>query len=94
MLDFFTETTLAIPMIQIIALMTISTLSLLFGKLKMALLVNYIFILYWAYFFNRDLLMEMGGAENFQFISVFYFLFGIVIILVAAFSFLFQKDQT
>ena len=94
MVDFLTETTLAIPMIQIILLMLISTLSLLFGKLRLALLVNYIFILYWAYFFNRDLLLEMGGPDNFQFITVFYFLFGIVIVLVAAFSFLFQNDQT
>jgi hypothetical protein len=94
MVDFLTETTLAIPMIQIILLMLVSTLTLLFGKLKVALLVNYIFILYWAYFFNRDLLLQMGGADNFEFITVFYFLFGILIVLVAAFSFLFQKDQT
>jgi len=94
MLDFFTDTTLAIPIMQIIMLMLFSTLSLLFGKLRLALLVNYVFILYWAYFFNRDLILEMGGPDNFQFITVFYFLFGIVIVLVAAFSFLFQKDQT
>ena len=93
MLDFFTETTLLIPIIQIILLMSISTLSLLFGKMRLALLVNYIFILYWAYFFNRDLVLKMGGPDNFQYITVFYFLFGIIIILVAAFSFLFQKDR-
>ncbi|MEJ2167529.1 MAG: hypothetical protein P8X90_18535 [Desulfobacterales bacterium] len=93
MTEFFTETTLAIPMIQIILLMLISTLSLLFGKVRLALLANYIFILYWAYFFNRDLLLEMGGPDNFQYITVFYFLFGIIIILIAAFSFLFQKDH-
>lgn len=93
MTEFFTETTLAIPMFQIILLMLISTLSLLFGKIRLALLVNYIFILYWAYFFNRDLLLQMGGPDNFQYITVFYFLFGIIIILIAAFSFLFQKDH-
>ncbi len=80
-------------MIQIILLMLISTISLLFGKLRLALLVNYIFILYWAYVFNRDLLMGMGPAK-FQYITVFYFLFGIMIVMVAAFSFLFQKDRT
>ena len=93
MVDFLVETTLVIPMLQIILLMLISTLSLLFGKLRLALLVNYIFILYWAYFFNRDLILEMGGPDNFQYITVFYFLFGIIILLVASFSFLFQKDH-
>jgi uncharacterized PurR-regulated membrane protein YhhQ (DUF165 family) len=93
MLDILTEATLEIPLIQIILLMSISTVSLLFGKVKLALMANYIFILYWAYFFNRDLLLEMGGPDNFQYIVVFYFLFGIVIILVAAFSFLFQRNH-
>jgi len=93
MADILTEATLTIPLIQIVLLMTISTVSLLFGKVRLALLANYIFILYWAYFFNRDLLLELGGPDNFQYIVVFYFLFGIIIILVAAFSFLFQKDH-
>jgi hypothetical protein len=93
MADFFNETTLAIPLIQILLLMSISTVSLLFGKVRLALMVNYVFILYWAYFFNRDLLLEMGGPDNFQYITVFYFLFGILIILVAGFSFLFQRDH-
>jgi len=92
MLDFLAETMLSIPMIQIILLMLFSTLSLLFGKLRLALLVNYIFILYWAYIFNRDLLMGMSPAK-FQYITVFYFVFGIAIVMVAAFSFLFQKDH-
>ena len=92
MLDFLAETMLSIPMIQIILLMLFSTLSLLFGKLRLALLVNYVFILYWAYIFNRDLLMGMSPAK-FQYITVFYFVFGIAIVMVAAFSFLFQKDH-
>ncbi len=93
MLEFLTQTTLLIPLIQIILLMSISTLSLLFGKLRLALLVNYIFILYWAYIFNRNLLTDLSPI-NFQYITAFYFLFGIIIVLVAAFSFLFQKDQS
>ncbi len=92
MLDFLAETMLSIPMIQIILLMLFSTLSLLFGKLRLALLVNYIFIFYWAYIFNRDLLMGMSAAK-FQYITVFYFVFGVVVVMVAAFSFLFQKDH-
>jgi hypothetical protein len=92
MLDFLTETTLAIPMIQIILLMLFSTFTLLFGKLRLALLINYIFILNWAYILNQDLLLGIAPAK-FQYISAVYLVFGILIVLIAAFSFLFQKDQ-
>ena len=92
MLNFFTETTLSIPMIQIILLMLMSTLSLLFGKIRLALLINYIFILNWAYILNRDILIDISPT-NFQYISVVYFVFGILIVMIAAFSFLFQRDE-
>jgi len=93
MLEFLTETTLEIPMIQIILLMLFSTLTLLFGKLRLALLINYIFILNWAYVLNRDLLMILAPT-NFQYLSAVYFIFGILIVMIAAFSFLFQKDRS
>lgn len=91
MIEFLTETTLEIPMIQILLLMLFSTLTLLFGKLRLALLINYIFILNWAYVLNRDLLMVLAPTR-FQYLSAIYFLFGIFIVMIAAFSFLFQKD--
>ncbi|MEE4262135.1 MAG: hypothetical protein V2I56_05555 [Desulfobacteraceae bacterium] len=92
MLDFLLSVNLSIPMIQLILLMLMSTMSLLFGKLKLALIINYIFILHWGYIANRDNLIEMG-FENFQLISIIYFLFGLGIILVAAFAFLFQRND-
>jgi hypothetical protein len=92
MLEFLMETTLSIPMLQIILLMLISTFSLLFGKIRLALLVNYIFILNWAYFLNRDLLMD-AGPTRFQYLTAGYFGFGILIIMIAVFSFLFQKEK-
>ena len=79
-------------MIQIILLMLMSTVSLLFGKLKLALLINYLFTLHWAYISNRENLMELG-FENFQLISVMYFIFGLGIVLVASFAFMFQKNN-
>ena len=79
-------------MIQIILLMLMSTVSLLFGKLKLALLINYLFTLHWAYISNRENLMELG-FENFQLISVIYFIFGLGIVLVASFAFMFQKNN-
>lgn len=79
-------------MIQLILLMLMSTISLLFGKLKLALLVNYLFTLHWAYVSNQENLIELG-FENFQLVSIIYFIFGLGIVLVAAFAFLFQKNN-
>jgi len=92
MLDFLLNANLSIPMVQIILLMLMSTVSLLFGKLKLALLINYLFTLHWAYISNRENLMELG-FENFQLISVIYFIFGLGIVLVASFAFMFQKNN-
>ena len=92
MLDFLLNTNLSIPMAQLILLMLMSTISLLFGKLKLALLINYVFTLHWAYVANRENLIAMG-FENFQLISIIYFIFGLGIVLVAAFAFMFQKNS-
>lgn len=92
MLEFLLNANLSIPMVQLILLMLMSTVSLLFGKLKLALLVNYIFTLHWAYVSNRENLIEMG-FENFQVVSIIYFIFGLGIVLVAAFAFMFQKSN-
>jgi hypothetical protein len=93
MLDFLMETTLSIPMIQIIMLMLLSTLTLLFGKLRLALVINYLFILNWAYILNQDFLISMAPTK-FEYITALYFIFGILIIMIAVFSFLFQKDHS
>ena len=92
MLEFMLSTNLSIPMIQLIFPMLMSTISLLFGKLRLALIINYIFILHWGYISNRDNLVDMG-FENFELVSIFYFIFGLGIILVASFAFLFQKSE-
>ncbi len=92
MLDFITDANISIPMVQIILLMLLSTVSLLFGKLKLALIINYLFTLHWAYISNRDTLMGMD-FEHFGLVSTIYFVFGIGVVLVAAFAFMFQKSQ-
>ena len=88
---FFT-TELAVPLFQIIILLLFSTISLLFGKVRMALIINYIFTFYWAYVFNRDSLIGMGLNKFDQF-TLMYFLFGLFIILFALVGFLFQKNN-
>ena len=92
MLNFIIEATLTIPMFQLILLMLLSTISLLLGKLKLALVINYLFTLHWAYMANQDKLMEMG-FENFKIISMIYFIFGLWIVMVAVFAFMYQKNE-
>ena len=91
MLDYFLNISLTIPIIQLILLMLISTISLLFGRLKLALIVNYLFTLNWAYIANRDKLMDMS-SENFELYSIMYFIFGLGIVVTASFAFLFQES--
>lgn len=92
MLDYFLNISISIPIIQLILLMLISTISLLFGKLKLALIVNYLFTLHWAYIANRDKLMDMS-SDNFEIFSLIYFVFGLGIVLTATFAFMFQKSD-
>jgi hypothetical protein len=91
MLDHFLNISLEIPIIQLILLMLLSTISLLFGRLKLALIVNYLFTLHWAYIANRDKLMDMS-SENFELYSIMYFIFGLGIVLTASFAFMFQES--
>ena len=92
MLDYFLNISLTIPIIQLILLMLLSTISLLFGRLKLALIINYLFTLHWAYIANRDTLMDMS-SDNFEMYSLIYFVFGLGIVLTATFAFMFQKND-
>ena len=91
-MDIFYNTELAVPLFQIIILMLFSTLSLLFGKVRVALMINYVFTFYWAYIFNRDSLMGLG-LNKFDHYTLIYFLFGFIIIIFAMVGFLFQKNN-
>jgi len=83
---------LPIPTYQILLLLLISTFALLFGKIRFALLVNYAFSLYWAYFFNRENLLGSGHAGS-GFYIFLYFGFGLVVFLLAVVGFLFGHEK-
>lgn len=85
-LEFLYMAEISIPVIQIVALLVLSTLVLFFGKVKIALMINYIFALYWGFFLNRDLLKEMA-AES-QTLMMVYFGLGIAVVILAALGFL------
>ena len=90
-MDFFMNTDLTVPMAQVIVLLLFSTVAMLFGKMKLALIINYVFTLHWAYIFNRDRYMDMG-LEQFDIFTAVYFLFGLGVVLLATVAFLFHRE--
>ena len=88
-IDLFYSAETMIPVWQILLLLLLSTLALLNGRTKLALLINYMFTLYWGYFANQSqIFANMDNPD--QFISI-YFGIGVVIAVLAAVGFLFQK---
>jgi hypothetical protein len=81
-MEFFTSTQLSIPLIQVILLLILSTIVLLFGFPRLALLIFYCFTLYWGYVANMGMLTatELSKMTGYNFL---YFGSGIVIILLA-----------
>ncbi len=90
-LDFFYNTLLTVPLYQVGLLLLISTLALLFGRIKVALLSNYLFTLYWGYILNRNLLVG-EQFENVDYFTGIYFGFGIIIALLALFGFMTHSE--
>ena len=90
-MEFFINTELTIPIEQIIILLLLSTIALLFGKIKIALIINYVFTLLWGYVFNRDKFM-VSDFEHPEIFTILYFAFGIGIILMACFAFFFHRE--
>ncbi len=80
------------PVYQIGLLLLLSTIFLLFGKAKLGLLVNFVFILYWAYIFDREYLLDYG-VERAEYFPWVYFGFGFFIVFFALFGFLTHRNS-
>ena len=89
-MDIFLSTQVSIPIMQIALLLGLSTLALIFGRMKLALLINYCFTLYWGYVSNLSVLSE-GGLKLDSF-SFFYLGFGLIIIVLALVGFFYYRD--
>jgi len=85
-MEFLHTTEVTIPIIQISLLLLLSTLALIFGRTKLALLINYLFTLYWGYLAN----------EAFMAVSTFntaaYFGFGLLIVILAVIGFFVAEE--
>lgn len=80
-MEIITSTQLAVPTFQLVLLLLLSTLALLIGRLRLALLITYCFILYWGYILNMDLFIG-SEAVKMSIYTVLYFGFGVLVVLL------------
>ncbi len=90
-MDALLSINLSIPMIQIALLLLLSTSALMLGRFKLALILNYSFILYWAYILNMNTIRDAGQSVIDKF-TLLYFGFGLIIILLALVGFFAHND--
>ena len=53
-MEALSSTTISIPIMQLVVLILFSTVALLFGRQKLALLINYLFVFYWGFGVNLE----------------------------------------
>jgi uncharacterized membrane protein len=82
-MEIITSTQLTVPTLQLILLLTLSTIAVLIGRLRLALIINYGFTLYWGYVVNFDLFMA-PGVDKLTGYTVLYFSIGVVIAMLAS----------
>lgn len=90
-MEFLGSAELIVPVYQIALLLALSTVVMLFGKIKLALLVNYLFTMYWGYGFNRDHLVR-AGLDEFGLYTALYFGFGMIIVILAIVGFFTHQE--
>ena len=82
-MEIITSTQLVVPALQVVLLLILSTIALLFGRLRLALFINYCFTVYWGYVANFDLFTAQG-VNKLTGYTFLYFGIGLVIILLAS----------
>ena len=91
-MEFFSLSDLTIPAFQMALLLVLTTLALLFGRSKLALLITYIFTLYWGYVLNRGCIFETASASGRHFTFI-YFGFGLFVVFFALIGFLAHQSR-
>ena len=81
-MEILYSTELAIPLFQVGLLLLLSSLALFIGKRQLALMINYLFVLYWGYWLNRDVI-----EPRLDLFTLCYFGFGVLIVILALIGF-------
>jgi len=91
-MEILMSTQLAVPLSQVALLLGISTLVLFFGRVKLALLINYCFTFYWGFFLNPSFRSELGelvlNTYTYVYIGV-----GLLIVVLALIVFLSSNER-
>ena len=85
-MELFRTTLITIPFIQLFLLVIISTLFLLFGNEKFALLVNYLFTFYWGFSVNFEK-TDIISINNLPLFGLVYLMFGSMVAILLLLSF-------
>ncbi|MBW1754374.1 MAG: hypothetical protein JRJ46_15120 [Deltaproteobacteria bacterium] len=89
-MEFFHSIEFSIPVVQVVWLLLMITTAQLFGKIKLALLISYIFTLYWGYFLNREVMVN--SVHHGEYFILIYFGFGIAVVVLAIIGFMVQHE--
>jgi hypothetical protein len=90
-MDFLFATEISVNLFQIMALLILSTVTLLYGMTRVALFINYAFILYWGYLANFERVCD-PQIQAMPSFSGYYVFFGFMILLLASFGLLVNND--
>jgi len=82
---------LSVPLSHILALLSFTTLVLIFGYTRIALLLNYSFLIYWSYLSNVIIFTEKGELQLNR-ITWLYIVFGFAILLLATMGLIRDRD--
>ncbi len=85
------STHLSVPLSHILALLSLTTLVLIFGHTRMALLLNYSFLIYLSYVSNVIVFTEKGELQLNR-VTLLYVLFGLAILILATLGLIHNRD--
>jgi hypothetical protein len=80
-----------IPLLQVVCLLSMNSVALLLRKVKLALVTNYLFALFWGYSFMQDYAVDVTGDVMFS--PLLYFAAAAAVLFLALMGFLFQEGS-
>jgi hypothetical protein len=90
-MEHFISPGLNIPVLQVIWLISMNSVSLLLRRIKLALVTNYLFSLFWGYSFMQDYASNTPGDVRFS--PLLYFGAAAAVLFLALVGFLFQEES-
>jgi hypothetical protein len=90
-MDLIISSRISITAFEMMLLISLTTFAMVSGRLKLGLLINLCFTMYWGFMLNRDLFTKDGGL-TFNPSSYVYWGFGFAIMLLAILGFITQKE--